>query len=222
MLTKDMRLLEFTHEQLILLNEPPLISNAHKISVNASTKIEELPQDYDLVIVDEAHHYPAITWTTIIDHFPHSKKLFLTATAERDGSVLPGVQLIHRELRVDLVAAGIIRNLTWDEVAGEHKNRDDVFQVRARSELQTMCASLNVCVCIQALADRIKRHVAEHDRLDPDNFHQAMVLTQGRTAEQVDRDEQRDAQRFFEIYNAGVNDPKEHCKLYITGQAVFF
>jgi len=38
---------------------------------------------FDLILVDEAHHLPAFTWTNIITHFPQAKKIFFTATPFR-------------------------------------------------------------------------------------------------------------------------------------------
>lgn len=113
-------------------SEPLLIFDAFKVTERATTKVNNLPSDYDLVIVDEAHHYPAPTWADIVARFPESRKLFLTATAERDGQPLPGVQVIHQEHRAQLVQAGIIRE--FDAFAEEpgplDEDREVVFQVR--------------------------------------------------------------------------------------------
>jgi superfamily II DNA or RNA helicase len=57
-----------------------VIANAHKFGTNSNVDIDNIRADlFDLVIVDEAHHYPARTWRSIIDYFQLSKKLFLTA-----------------------------------------------------------------------------------------------------------------------------------------------
>ena len=54
-----------------------LITNAHKIGEQSAVKVTDIPDDcFDLVIVDEAHHYPARTWKRLVDHFPNSKKIF--------------------------------------------------------------------------------------------------------------------------------------------------
>lgn len=57
-----------------------VIANAHKFGSTANVDMTQLPTDFDLVIVDEAHHYPAQTWRRIIDKFQHSRRIFLTAT----------------------------------------------------------------------------------------------------------------------------------------------
>jgi len=69
------------------MNSTVMVVNAHKIGGQSSVKIEDIPADglYDLVIVDEAHHYPADTWKLLVDHFGNSKRLFLTATPEHEG-----------------------------------------------------------------------------------------------------------------------------------------
>jgi hypothetical protein len=55
---------------------------------------------FDLVIVDEAHHAPAPTWTEILDHFKSRRSLLLTATPlRRDGRRIPGELVYHYPLR---------------------------------------------------------------------------------------------------------------------------
>ena len=41
------------------------------------------PDQYDVVIVDEAHHSPAVTWQALLDCFPSSKRVLFTATPFR-------------------------------------------------------------------------------------------------------------------------------------------
>ncbi|MEX0684307.1 MAG: DEAD/DEAH box helicase family protein [Dehalococcoidia bacterium] len=55
---------------------------------------------FDLVIIDEAHHAPAPTWTSILDHFASRRALLLTATpVRRDGKRIPGELVYHYPLR---------------------------------------------------------------------------------------------------------------------------
>ena len=54
---------------------------------------------FDLVIVDEAHHAPASTWISILEHFP-SRQLLLTATPHRrDRKRIPGKLVYYYPLR---------------------------------------------------------------------------------------------------------------------------
>ncbi|GAB5538203.1 MAG: hypothetical protein Salg2KO_03060 [Salibacteraceae bacterium] len=46
--------------------------------------IPEPPEDlFDLVLIDEAHHSPAKTWSSVLDAFPKAKKVLFTATPFR-------------------------------------------------------------------------------------------------------------------------------------------
>ena len=98
-----------------------MVVNAHKIGGQSNVQIEDIPRDgYDLVIVDEAHHYPAPTWKHLVDYFCNSRRLFLTATPEHRGkqimyeigiSILPCYEL----KRQDAIDRGIIRNVEFDD-----------------------------------------------------------------------------------------------------------
>ncbi len=113
-----------------------IIANAHKFKayfvdngrevtiVEHEVTIGELPKNIDLVIVDEAHHYPAITWRSVIDYFDNSNKLFLTATPTRGNNkpiltdpVNPNFQedcTCFRLSRQDLIDRKIIRPVSFD------------------------------------------------------------------------------------------------------------
>jgi superfamily II DNA or RNA helicase len=58
-----------------------VVTNAHKFGSVSSIDLNQFPSDFfDLIIIDEAHHYPAETWKAIVDHFRIGKILFMTAT----------------------------------------------------------------------------------------------------------------------------------------------
>jgi superfamily II DNA or RNA helicase len=46
-------------------------------------KVREQLQDFDTIIIDEAHHYPAKTWENIVNVFQGKMVVFLTATPFR-------------------------------------------------------------------------------------------------------------------------------------------
>jgi len=49
------------------------------------------PDLFDLIVFDEAHHAPADTWKAYIEHYPHARFVFLTATPfRRDKKAIPG------------------------------------------------------------------------------------------------------------------------------------
>jgi len=107
-----------------------MVVNAHKIGGQSSVRIEDIPvTGYDLVIVDEAHHYPAPTWKLLVDHFTESKKLFLTATPFHNGQpILPGIPYYELE-RSEAVSKGIIRRVEFDQSTGDYFDEYDRYEV---------------------------------------------------------------------------------------------
>ena len=92
-----------------------MVVNA-KIGGQSSVPIEDIPRDgHDLVIVDEAHHYPAPTWKLLVDHFCNSRRLFLTATPEHKGKPILLIPPCYELRRCIAVDTGIIRDVMFDE-----------------------------------------------------------------------------------------------------------
>ena len=99
-----------------------MVVNAHKIGGKSRVKIADIPNDcFDLVIVDEAHHYPAPTWKYLVDHFPDSNCLFLTATPYyyKEEYILPGNPPCFSLSRQDAEARGIIRPVEFFEATAQ-------------------------------------------------------------------------------------------------------
>ena len=108
-----------------------LITNAHKISEQSAVKVTDIPDDcFDLVIVDEAHHYPAKTWKRLVDHFPNSKKIFLTATPEHNGKPILNdpPYVCYRLSQDDAVRDGVIRKVAFYELI-ERKSEEEQLEV---------------------------------------------------------------------------------------------
>lgn len=109
-----------------------VIVNAHKVGGNSSVSIEELPRDnFELVIVDEAHHYPANTWRLLVDHFQTTRRLFLTATPEHRGNpILPNLPqyIAYELLHAQAVEKGIIRPMKFDDQVDSEENMSE-YQV---------------------------------------------------------------------------------------------
>ena len=103
-----------------------MVLNAHKVGGKSSVAIEDIPKDsYDVVIVDEAHHYPAPTWKLLVDHFSRStKRLFLTATPLHKGKLIskvifprdPSYKPCFWLTKQQAVDAQVIRPLQFDEI----------------------------------------------------------------------------------------------------------
>lgn len=84
-----------------LSNFDVVIGLPQSISPSHYEEDAQPPADlFDLVIVDEAHHAPARTWRSILEHFDAARKLLLTATSRRtDGKRVPGDLVFHFPLR---------------------------------------------------------------------------------------------------------------------------
>ena len=108
-----------------------LIVNPHKLDEET---LRYIPRDhYDLVIVVEAHHYPARTWKVPVDYFNNSKHIFLTATPFHQGKrILPKDHICYEMTHEEAVAKGIIRSLRFEEV-GSVQDEFDIFEVNNNS-----------------------------------------------------------------------------------------
>lgn len=109
-----------------------IITNAHKISDRSKVEVNKIePKDFDLVIVDEAHHYPARTWRQLVDHFPDCKKVFLTATPFYKGEYIlkdPLIKPCYELSRDKAVNRGIIRDVEFTELEGGN-NKEEQLKV---------------------------------------------------------------------------------------------
>ena len=101
--------------------------------------VDELPDDlFTLVIVDEAHHFPAPTWKRIIDKFKgHALVVFFTATPYKtssrglDGkpqleSIVSGEFAYHLTLEVAR-SRSIIRRTNFCPVDGGIRSLQEIF-----------------------------------------------------------------------------------------------
>jgi len=78
-----------------------VVALPHSISPKHYDDVSKPPADlFDLVIIDEAHHAPAPTWRSILEHFSDARKVLLTATPRRrDGIRVPGEMVFYYPLR---------------------------------------------------------------------------------------------------------------------------
>jgi hypothetical protein len=112
----------------------PVILNKAKVGGASVVEVAQLPpNDFDMVIVDEAHHYPAPTWRALIDHYPNSIRVFLTATTTyRGGYILDPPTTAQRIdpcytlTREDAVARGYIRDIQFVQVGELHDTDAEV------------------------------------------------------------------------------------------------
>jgi superfamily II DNA or RNA helicase len=152
----------------------------------------EFPSDaFDLVIVDEAHHYPAAVWRRIVEHFAE-RVVFLTATKHhREGYILG--QAIGRpddenppvyELTVPAaIERGIIRQIELDE------NFDAFEDLYDESNM---------------LVRKVRIQLNEHDRIFGEVRHKALIFT-------LRKDE---ADAICEAYNNVLGAADDECAAY--------
>jgi superfamily II DNA or RNA helicase len=95
------------------------------------------PSDlFDLVIIDEAHHAPARSWTAVLQHFGGARALLLTATPRRrDGRPIPGSLEFYYPLRRAL-EEGFYKPITPALLpAGSSKRANDESIAQAAARL---------------------------------------------------------------------------------------
>ena len=74
-----------------------VISNVHQLATNPEKWLKKFPKDFfDLIIVDEAHHSPADSWKSVIDHFENAKIINMTATPFRGDKQTIDGELVYR------------------------------------------------------------------------------------------------------------------------------
>ena len=146
-----------------------VVTNAHKFGDGSGrgVDIKEFPRDYfSLVIVDEAHHFPAQTWKNIVDRFSEVERiLFLTATPLNRGEYIlqdksPCYVLSHE----DAVKRGIIRETRFIERSFHY---DGILPPPDE-------------YIILPVLDAVKVILTDHDSQDPKYSHKAMVLAENK------------------------------------------
>eukprot|EP01080_Neovahlkampfia_damariscottae_P005749 gene5749-9570_t len=107
-----------------------IICNAQKFGEKSNIDISKIPKDlFDLIIVDEGHHYPAKTWLSVVEHF-NSPILFFTATPYNKGKpIFDKNYWIYHKSYEEINKAGIIRNLEFEEFGNiEDENKEIYIQ----------------------------------------------------------------------------------------------
>ena len=117
------------YKEVVISNVQKFLSEK-QLTNEARWWVEALPSNlFSLVIVDEAHHFPAPTWKRIIDKFkPYALVVFLTATPYKtstgDRQQQPG-QWLHDTLNS--------RNLTYHLPLQDARNKHIIRNTRFRT-----------------------------------------------------------------------------------------
>ena len=95
-----------------------IILNVHKLQSRLDSSIlNYLPKDYfDLIVIDEAHHSTARTWTDTIEHFSDAKVIKVTGTPFRtDGQKIEGELVYNYKIGLAMAKNYIksLENITY-------------------------------------------------------------------------------------------------------------
>ena len=155
--TKELKNVQYDRYELV-------VANAHKFGKGSGrgVDIKVFPRDYfSLVIVDEAHHFPAETWKNIVDRFNKAERiLFLTATPfNRDEYILPNKSPCYELSHEAAVTRGIIRETAFIEVEPSRVDQDSMTSPIILPVLRKVCETLK-----------------KHDDPRYTHAHKAMVL----------------------------------------------
>lgn len=102
--------------------------------MGSSPALEGIPAPppglFDLLLIDEAHHSPARTWSALIDAFPPSRQILFTATPfRRDRRQLPGRFVYEFPLR-EAVNDGVFGTIEFVGCTAEDGVSNDVIIAR--------------------------------------------------------------------------------------------
>ena len=177
-----------------------VVANAHKFGDGSGKGLDISvfpPDHFSLVIVDEAHHYPAATWKNIVDHFKKTKILFLTATPENKGQyILKDKPECYRYPRDEAISDGIIRQTCFHELPPLIDVNEDP-KVKRTIEMQQVLES-------------VRETLEQHDRDNPEHAHKAMILATNTT----------EARDIAEIWNTRIDNGLGECKTFVQNDPI--
>lgn len=125
-----------------------IILNIHKLQQRLDgSLLNFLPPDYfDMIIIDEAHHSTARTWTDTIKYFNSAKVIKLTGTPFRTDNVPLSGKLIYKYSLGRAMAANYVKSLeninyipeqlylTLDDDTSKEYTIDEIYALNLRDE----------------------------------------------------------------------------------------
>jgi len=102
----------------------------------ALAKVASPPTDFfDLVLMDEAHHSPATTWSEILAAFPNARKLLVTATPfRRDRKEIKGTFIFDYPVR-QAYEDGVFGSVEFRPIEDRGPQQNDVAIAKAAEEI---------------------------------------------------------------------------------------
>jgi superfamily II DNA or RNA helicase len=151
-----------------LLNFDVIVSTPKCVSPSEKAVYDDPKNDYfDLILIDEAHHLPASTWNSLIDHFSDAKVISFTATPFRnDNQPIPG-DIIYTYPLKRAIEKGIYRPIDFIPVdgGGDQSIKDKKLAIKAKEiwnrETEKESAKLLVRVGFIKETKRIKKIYTE-------------------------------------------------------------
>lgn len=110
-----------------------IITNVHKIGSSSDevNLMKLVPEDYfDMIIIDEAHHFKASMWQEALDYFKATKVIKLTATpfrSDKQSIISHDYDLIFEYTLGEAINDGLVKNIVkQEELPGEMEFIDSI------------------------------------------------------------------------------------------------
>ncbi|SCY26700.1 DEAD/DEAH box helicase [Alkaliphilus peptidifermentans] len=121
----------FTEDQENSINIADVVVATPQAGLSISN-VESFKRKFDLVLIDEAHHVPAKTWTEILENMNESKKVLFTATPFRmDNKTIKG-NFIYNYPLSQAYKDGIFGEIQYIPIAAD-ENKDFLIAKKAES-----------------------------------------------------------------------------------------
>jgi superfamily II DNA or RNA helicase len=135
-----------------------VVAIPNSISPSHFSEEAQSPRDFfDLLIVDEAHHAPAETWSAILQHFSEARSVLLTATPRRrDGRRLPGTNIFHYPL-AKAIADGIYKPIQAELVPPAAGPIEDMDEAIANAAVKLITSTAHSTSSLLVRASSVKR-----------------------------------------------------------------
>lgn len=127
----------------IINNHDVIVAHPNCISPHYTNLTPITPNLIDAVIMDEAHHQPAPTWTKINSYYIAQKRIFLTATPFRRDRKRMNAKLVYHYSLSQALRDQILRPIRFDGVDGS------IHDIQSNSQL------IHKAVCIWDAEKRI-------------------------------------------------------------------
>jgi superfamily II DNA or RNA helicase len=115
-----------------------VVGTVQSISPALESVASPEPDQFDLVVVDEAHHSSARTWQALLDCFPNARRVLFTATPfRRDGREIRGRFVFTYELR-EAHQDGVFGRIRYQPVEqhGDQRRRDIAVAKATEAQLR--------------------------------------------------------------------------------------